>query len=147
MESMPAVTANRWLTAVVEPFDRRVNLDPVAGREDHALLDVLALQQQGERLGTPLRVDREPFQKVERRTAVVEAGDEDGHTVSLVPASPPASAGADRDRCGRWRQRSGGQGSPQLCAARGTRGSATPSTGRPCAGRLRRAPGGGRGRS
>ena len=65
------------LVRTVELLGEYVHLDPVAGRQDHGLVDVLARREVGQRLGQARRRDRHALEQVERHGAVVETYDYD----------------------------------------------------------------------
>jgi hypothetical protein len=76
----------------VEPADRRVDLHPVAGGQDDALVDPVLAQQVVERLRPPLRVEREPLEELERSAAEASADDVERHVSDLRRTNPRSEA-------------------------------------------------------
>jgi hypothetical protein len=70
------------LHAAVEPVDRDVHLDPVAGGDHDRLADVLAVEQVGAELAGRLVVERHPLEDVDGGRTVRDPYDEDAHALS-----------------------------------------------------------------
>ena len=110
------------LVGAVEPLGDGVDLGAVAGGEHHGLGHVGARDQVVQGLRQRGIADGHALEQVERRAAVVQPDDDDGHAVSPTVASP---GGADR-RGGGWL---GGAPWPRR-GARPGRGPASPNRGR-----------------
>ena len=111
------------LVGAVEPLGDRVDLGAVAGGEHHGLGHVRARDQVVQRLRQRGIADGHALEQVERRAAVVQPDDDDGHAVDLPTVASPG--GADR-RGGGWL---GGAPWPRR-GARPGRGPASPNRGR-----------------
>ena len=72
----------------VEQLGDDVHLGAVAGGEDDRLADVVALGQTGDGLGEVVGRDRDALEQRQRTTAVVDADDEDGHSIPAYAVAP-----------------------------------------------------------
>ena len=64
----------------VEQLGDHVHLGAIAGRQDDRFAHVVALSESADRLGEPIRRDRDALEEGQWTTAVVDADDEDGHS-------------------------------------------------------------------
>ncbi len=80
------------LDRAVEAVDDRVDLDPVAGRDDGGLGDVLAGGDGLHELGYGVPLGRDLLEQRDRGGVVADADDQDAHASTSAAASPAGSA-------------------------------------------------------
>src|SRR4051794_4890916 len=82
--------------AAVEPLDVGIDLDAVARRQHHGLVDVRALLQVMQQLAHVVTHDGNALEQRNRRAAVREADGEQAHAIEPTSAATPSAGSAAR---------------------------------------------------
>ncbi len=77
--------------AAMEAVDLGVDLDAIAGGDDHSLVDVFGLGRGPSELACAVSVDGELLEHVDRRTAVGGTDDKDAHRAPASSAPRPCA--------------------------------------------------------